>query len=91
MSADGGRGAGHGDVVRIAMWSGPRNISTALMRSWGARADTVVVDEPFYAVYLDRTGDPHPGRDEVLRRHERDPRRALAGLLAPPAGPARIQ
>ena len=41
-----------GEAVRIAMWSGPRNISTALMRSWGNRADTVVVDEPLYAHYL---------------------------------------
>ncbi len=70
-------------TVRIAMWSGPRNISTAMMRSWGSRAECVVVDEPFYAVYLDRTDVVHPGRDEVLRVHERDPTRALAGLLAP--------
>ena len=39
-------------TVRVAMWSGPRNISTAMMRSFGARPDTVVVDEPFYAYYL---------------------------------------
>jgi hypothetical protein len=68
---------------RIAMWSGPRNISTAMMRSWGSRADTVVLDEPFYAVYLDRTDVAHPGRDEVLARHERDPRRVIESLLAP--------
>jgi hypothetical protein len=53
-------------ATRIAMWSGPRNISTAMMRSFGARADTVVVDEPFYAHYLAVTGLDHPGRDEIL-------------------------
>lgn len=47
------------------MWSGPRNISTAMMRSWGSRADTHVTDEPFYANYLRETGVDHPGRDEV--------------------------
>ena len=51
---------------RVAMWSGPRNISTAMMRSFGARADTVVADEPFYAHYLAVTGLDHPGRAEVL-------------------------
>jgi hypothetical protein len=53
-------------TVRVAMWSGPRNISTAMMRSWENRPDTVVVDEPFYAEYLVRTGLDHPGRDEVI-------------------------
>ena len=43
-------------TVRVAMWSGPRNISTAMMRAWENRPDTVVVDEPFYAAYLVRTG-----------------------------------
>jgi len=52
---------------RIAMWSGPRNISTAMMRSFENRSDCSVVDEPFYAYYLDKTGDIHPGRDEVLQ------------------------
>lgn len=49
------------------MWSGPRNISTALMRSWASRADTTVVDEPLYAFYLNETGLSHPGREEILR------------------------
>jgi len=53
-------------VARLAMWSGPRNISTALMRSWENRPDTVVVDEPLYAHYLAETGIDHPGRDEIL-------------------------
>jgi len=48
------------------MWSGPRTVSTALMRSFGNRADTVVVDEPLYAFYLARTGISHPGREEIL-------------------------
>jgi hypothetical protein len=52
--------------MRIAMWSGPRNISTAMMRSWENRADTQVVDEPFYAFYLQQTQSPHPCFDEIL-------------------------
>jgi hypothetical protein len=58
--------------VRIAMWSGPRNISTAMMRSWGNRPDTVVVDEPFYAFYLKETGTKHPGAEEVIAQGETD-------------------
>jgi len=54
------------EVVRIAMWSGPRTLSTALMRSFGNRADTVVVDEPLYGYYLARTGVEHPGREEII-------------------------
>jgi hypothetical protein len=65
------------------MWSGPRNVSTAFMRSWGNRDDTLVVDEPFYAHYLHCTGLDHPGRDEVLAAHERDWRRVVTALLAP--------
>ncbi len=53
-------------TVRVAMWSGPRNISTALMRSFDARGDCLVVDEPLYAHYLMRTGLDHPARDEVI-------------------------
>ena len=51
---------------RIAMWSGPRNLSTAMMRSFGSRADTFVSDEPFYGAYLRDTGDPQPMADEVI-------------------------
>ncbi len=54
--------------VRIAMWSGPRNISTAMMRSWENRPDTVVCDEPFYAYYLAATGAPHPVADQIIAR-----------------------
>ncbi len=53
-------------TLRIAMWSGPRNLSTALMRSFGARADTVVSDEPFYGAYLKQTRDDQPLRDAVI-------------------------
>jgi hypothetical protein len=52
--------------------SGPRNISTALMYSFAQRSDTTVFDEPFYAVYLDKSGAPHPGRDEVLKAQSKD-------------------
>jgi hypothetical protein len=55
-----------GDAVRVAMWSGPRNVSTAMMRSFGQRPDTVVVDEPLYAHYLVATGIHHPGREDVI-------------------------
>ena len=65
---------------RIAMWSGPRNISTALMRSWENRPDTAVVDEPLYAHYLLQTGMPHPGADEVIRSQETDWRKVVEQL-----------
>ncbi len=66
---------------RIAMWSGPRNISTALMRSWGNRADTVVVDEPFYAFYLRQTGKAHPGANEVMADGQTDWREVVDRLI----------
>jgi len=69
--------------LRLAMWSGPRNVSTAFMRAWENRPDTVVVDEPFYAHYLQATGIDHPGRDEVLAHHERDWRKVVDSLLEP--------
>ena len=56
--------------LRIAMWSGPRNISTAMMRAWENREDCAVSDEPLYAHYLAHTGVDHPGADEVhVARH----------------------
>lgn len=54
------------------MWSGPRNISTAMMRAWENRADTAVMDEPFYAAFLAETGKAHPMRAAVLAAHETD-------------------
>lgn len=68
-------------ILRIAMWSGPRNISTALMRSWGNRPDTRVCDEPFYAHYLVVTGKDHPGRTETLTAHDADWRRVVQTLI----------
>lgn len=53
-------------TLRVAMWSGPRNISTAMMRAFGNRADTEVWDEPLYGHYLHKTAIPHPGADEVI-------------------------
>jgi hypothetical protein len=74
-------------VLRLAVWSGPRNVSTALMRAWENRGDTLVVDEPLYAHYLDATGIDHPGRDEVVAAGETDWRAVVDGLLGPvPAG-----
>ena len=70
-------------VVRLAVWSGPRNISTALMRAWENRHDTMVVDEPLYAHYLEVTGLDHPGRDEVIAAGEPDWRKAVRALLGP--------
>lgn len=69
-------------TVRIAMWSGPRNISTAMMRSFENRPDCAVVDEPFYAAYLASTGLDHPMRGEVLTSQPIDPERVVAGLDA---------
>jgi hypothetical protein len=73
--------------VRIAMWSGPRNISTAMMRAWGNRADTFVIDEPFYAYYLKETGKEHPGAEQVIGAGETDWRKVIAQLTGPiPSG-----
>ena len=69
--------------IRIAMWSGPRNISTALMRSFENRPDTVVIDEPFYAHYLHKTGLEHPGRDKVLASQGTDWEEVSAMLIGP--------
>lgn len=68
--------------VRIAMWSGPRNISTALMRSFENRPDCTVVDEPFYAAFLAESGLQHPMRDEVLRSQPTDWRWVVQQLAA---------
>src|SRR5256885_9106489 len=70
--------------VRIAMWSGPRNISTAMMRAWGTRPDTAVVDEPLYAYYLEKTGKQHPVADEVIAAGETDLNKIIASLTKAP-------
>jgi Sulfotransferase domain len=77
-------------VVRLAVWSGPRNISTALMRSWENRPDAAVVDEPLYAHYLADTGLDHPGREEVIGAGETDWRKVVATLLGPVPGGVRV-
>ncbi len=74
-------------VRRIAMWSGPRNISTAMMRAWGNRPDTIVCDEPLYACYLKATGIDHPGRKETLSHHTSDSRKVIAQLTGPIPAP----
>jgi hypothetical protein len=74
------------EVIRIAMWSGPRNISTAMMRSFENRADTAVIDEPFYAVYLATTGLIHPMQEQVLAAQPQVWQRVVAGLLGPVPG-----
>lgn len=57
-------------TIRIAMWSGPRNLSTAMMRSFSSRADTFVSDEPFYGAYLKHTGDPQPMAEAIIEDME---------------------
>ncbi|WP_211099948.1 hypothetical protein [Acuticoccus kandeliae] len=74
------------EPIRIAMWSGPRNLSTAMMRSFGARADTAVWDEPFYAAYLAATGLDHPMRAEILAAYDNDPEAVAAACLGPVPG-----
>jgi hypothetical protein len=69
------------EPLRIAMWSGPRNISTAMMRAWENREDCAVSDEPLYAAYLAATGLNHPGRDEVIAAGDTDWRRVANALL----------
>lgn len=77
----------HGRPKRVAMWSGPRNLSTALMRSFEARPDVAEVwDEPFYAAYLAASGEDHPMRAEVLSAQAQD-WRVIASACAEAEGP----
>jgi len=69
------------------MWSGPRTVSTALMRAWENRPDTVVVDEPLYAFYLAATGLDHPGRDEVIASQPTSWPEVLRSLTSGPLPP----
>lgn len=78
------------DARRIACWSGPRNISTAMMRAWDARSDTAVTDEPLYAHYLVDHGHDHPGRDEILEQQENDAQRVIDFLTGPVPGGASV-
>lgn len=70
-------------IKRIAMWSGPRNLSTAMMYSFGGRTDSTVVDEPFYAAYLAMMGIVHPMRDEILGSQSQSAEYVAQKLLAP--------
>ena len=72
--------------VRLAMWSGPRNISTAMMRAWGNRPDTFVCDEPLYAHYLRATGRNHPEAEAVIADGETDWQQAANWLTGPIPG-----
>lgn len=74
------------DGVRIAMWSGPRNISTAMLRSFANRPDTFVCDEPLYAHYLAVTRKPHPGAEEIIASHDPAWQSVVAGLIGPIPG-----
>ncbi len=69
--------------MKLAVWSGPRNISTAMMYAFAQRADCAVVDEPFYAAYLHLTGLNHPMRDAVLASQPTDPKAVIAQLTGP--------
>ncbi|SLN32631.1 sulfotransferase family protein [Roseisalinus antarcticus] len=72
--------------MRIACWSGPRNLSTAMMYAFGARTDCAVMDEPFYAPFLRDTGRPDPMREEIVAGHEADPERVAALCSGPIPG-----
>ncbi len=71
------------DCVKIALWSGPRNISTAMMYSFANRSDTAVVDEPLFGYFLKQTGAWRPSRKEVLATMETDPKKIIDSLLEP--------
>jgi len=77
-------------TVRVAMWSGPRNISTAMMRAWENRGDCAVSDEPLYAHYLAHTGLDHPGGDEVIATGDTDWRSVVEALQGDAPGGAPV-
>ena len=72
-------------TLRIAMWSGPRNLSTAMMRSFGSRSDTFVSDEPFYGAFLKTSGADHPMREQVIAAMDCDWASVMDSLRGPPA------
>jgi len=75
-------------TIRIAMWSGPRNISTAMMRSFGARADCAVSDEPFYGAFLKDSSEPHPMAAETIASMDCDWQSVLRSVSGPALGGA---
>ena len=76
--------------LRIAAWSGPRNISTAMMRAFENRPDATASDEPLYAAYLAATGLDHPGRDAILGSQPTDPAQVTSALSGPIPGGATV-
>ena len=74
--------------MRIAMWSGPRNLSTAMMYAFGNRTDFSVMDEPFYAPFLAYSGQVHPMQTDILAQHETDPTRVERACLGSNTGGA---
>ncbi len=70
---------------RICLWSGPRNVSTALMYAFGQRSDTEIIDEPLYAHYLRVTGAMHPGRKEVMASMQNDATEAIDDVILGPS------
>ncbi|MFU8833137.1 MAG: hypothetical protein ACNA7J_13430, partial [Wenzhouxiangella sp.] len=72
--------------MKLAMWSGPRNISTAMMRAWENRLDCVVSDEPLYAAWLAGSGADHPGREEIIAQGQTDWRQVINSLTGPVPG-----
>jgi Sulfotransferase domain len=72
--------------MKIAMWSGPRNLSTAMMYAFAARGDCAVWDEPFYTPYLNATGSDHPLAAQIIAAHESDPAKVAARCGGPVPG-----
>lgn len=72
--------------MKIAMWSGPRNLSTAMMYAFAARGDCAIWDEPFYAAYLKSSGSDHPLSAEIIAAHESDPAHVAARCRGPVPG-----
>ena len=77
-------------MMKIACWSGPRNISTALMRSWSSRKDSFVSDEPFYSYYLKKTGLKHPMHQEIINKYPSKLEDIIEYLLGPIPNEGRI-
>ena len=74
------------ECLRLSVWSGPRNVSTALMYSFRQRSDTVVVDEPLYGHYLHTSDAEHPGAGEILQAMENDGERVVLEVILGPCG-----
>lgn len=72
------------ETVRFSLWSGPRNVSTALMYAFAQRSDTGVIDEPFYAHYLVTTDKKHPGWEDVIASQENDVVRVIDEVVLGP-------